>query len=119
MFLAHLINAQKIEVHPENVVVKEGGSTTITCRSPGQQITFCLFRINGSSALNVRDGFNQNGISYVGAGLASGECGINIERVQSINNGQVQCTLGVEGGPNGVIEGYGQIIVASKCFTTT
>ncbi|KAL5279304.1 Fas3 family protein [Megaselia abdita] len=108
---ANLINGQRVEVTPENVIVKEGGSTTISCRY-GQKINFCLFHINGSDSISVNEKYDNNGVRYTGAGLANGECGITIDRVTSANNGQTKCTLGVDGHAGGLVEGLAQIVVA-------
>lgn len=102
---------------PETIIVKEGGSTTLTCKY-GQKINFCLFKINGSAPISVTDAYDNNGIRFAGAGLANGECGITIDRVLSENNGQAMCTLGVEGTAGGLVEGFAQIIVASKIYQT-
>lgn len=114
----NLINGQRVEVIPDHVIVKEGGSTQLTCRF-GKNIKFCLFTINGSAPISVDDNYNNNGIRYTGSGLANGECGITIDRVLNENNGQAKCTLGVDGAVGGLVEGFIQIIVASKYLIKT
>jgi hypothetical protein len=40
---------------------------------------------------------SKPGFSYYGDGLASGQCGIKIDRVPASANGQIKCHLGLRG----------------------
>lgn len=49
--------------------------------------------------LNLSPDWDESpGFQYFGQGLATGQCGVSIQQVKSINHGLVQCFLGVRGG---------------------
>ncbi|XP_059222079.1 fasciclin-3 isoform X3 [Stomoxys calcitrans] len=89
----------QVNVEPNTAVLNEGDPTELLCRYAHHSITYCRIEIPGEpKVFNLSPDWNKTpGFTYFGKGLQNGECGVNIQRVKAINNGQVKCNLGVEG----------------------
>ncbi|XP_037805866.1 fasciclin-3 isoform X2 [Lucilia sericata] len=89
----------QVTVEPNTAVLNEGDPTELLCRYAHHTITYCRIEIPGESKIfNLSPDWNKTpGFTYFGKGLQAGECGVSIQRVKALNNGQVKCNLGVEG----------------------
>ncbi|XP_023309628.2 fasciclin-3 isoform X1 [Lucilia cuprina] len=89
----------QVTVEPNTAVLNEGDPTELLCRYAHHTITYCRIEIPGESKIfNLSPEWNKTpGFTYFGKGLQAGECGVSIQRVKALNNGQVKCNLGVEG----------------------
>ncbi|XP_023031354.1 fasciclin-3 isoform X1 [Drosophila willistoni] len=88
----------QVNVEPNTALLNEGDRTELLCRY-GRAINYCRIEIPGEQkVLNLSPEWSKTpGFTYYGAGLNAGQCGVSIERVKASNNGQVKCSLGVEG----------------------
>ncbi|KQS61933.1 uncharacterized protein Dere_GG21115, isoform C [Drosophila erecta] len=88
----------QVNVEPNTALLNEGDRTELLCRY-GRSINYCRIEIPGEQkVLNLSPEWSKTpGFTYFGAGLTAGQCGVSIERVKASNNGQVKCSLGVEG----------------------
>ncbi|KAL9924835.1 fasciclin-3 isoform X3 [Glossina fuscipes] len=88
----------QVNVEPNTAVLNEGAQQDLLCRY-GRPITYCRIEIPGETKVfNLSPDWDKTpGFIYNGKGLQAGECGVRIEHVKAINNGQVKCNLGVEG----------------------
>ncbi|XP_017132229.1 fasciclin-3 isoform X3 [Drosophila elegans] len=88
----------QLNVEPNTALLNEGDRTELLCRY-GRSINYCRIEIPGEQkVLNLSPEWSKTpGFTYFGAGLTAGQCGVSIERVKATNNGQVKCSLGVEG----------------------
>ncbi|XP_017067835.2 fasciclin-3 isoform X1 [Drosophila eugracilis] len=88
----------QVNVEPNTALLNEGDRTELLCRY-GRSINYCRIEIPGEQkVLNLSPEWSKTpGFTYFGAGLTAGQCGVSIERVKAANNGQVKCSLGVEG----------------------
>ncbi|KAH8419379.1 hypothetical protein KR222_010031, partial [Zaprionus bogoriensis] len=88
----------QVNVEPNTALLNEGDRTELLCRY-GRAINYCRIEIPGEQkVLNLSPVWSKTpGFTYFGAGLNAGQCGVTIERVKASNNGQVKCSLGVEG----------------------
>ncbi|XP_043065396.1 uncharacterized protein LOC108096036 isoform X2 [Drosophila ficusphila] len=88
----------QLNVEPNTALLNEGDRTELLCRY-GRSINYCRIEIPGEQkVLNLSPEWSKTpGFTYYGAGLTAGQCGVSIERVKASNNGQVKCSLGVEG----------------------
>ncbi|XP_065358766.1 fasciclin-3 isoform X3 [Calliphora vicina] len=89
----------QVNVEPNTAVLNEGDPTELLCRFAHHTITYCRIEIPGEpKVFNLSPDWNKTpGFTYFGKGLQAGECGVSIQRVKAVNNGQVKCNLGVEG----------------------
>lgn len=100
-----------MNVEPNTALLNEGDRTELLCRY-GRSINYCRIEIPGEKVLNLSPDWSKTpGFTYFGGGLAAGQCGVSIERVKAINNGQVKCSLGVEGEE---LSGTIDLVVACK-----
>ncbi|KAH8262306.1 hypothetical protein KR038_000936, partial [Drosophila bunnanda] len=98
-FLADALTwSQQVNVEPNTALLNEGDRTELLCRY-GRSINYCRIEIPGEEkVLNLSPEWSKTpGFTYYGAGLTAGQCGVSIERVKASYNGQVKCSLGVEG----------------------
>ncbi|XP_037958936.1 fasciclin-3 [Teleopsis dalmanni] len=87
----------QVNVEPNTALLNQGDPTELLCRY-GRSINYCRFEIPGEKVLNLSpEWIKSDNFRYYGGGLASGQCGVSIKSVKAINNGQVKCSLGVEG----------------------
>nr|XP_016941956.1 fasciclin-3 isoform X1 [Drosophila suzukii]XP_036669247.1 fasciclin-3 isoform X1 [Drosophila suzukii] len=88
----------QVNVEPNTALLNQNDRTDLLCRY-GKSINYCRIEIPGEQkVLNLSPEWNKTpGFTYYGAGLTAGQCGVSIERVKASNNGQVKCSLGVEG----------------------
>ncbi|XP_016963603.1 fasciclin-3 isoform X5 [Drosophila biarmipes] len=88
----------QVNVEPNTALLNQNDRTELLCRY-GKAINYCRIEIPGEQkVLNLSPEWNKTpGFTYHGAGLTAGQCGVSIERVKASNNGQVKCSLGVEG----------------------
>ncbi|XP_017021735.1 fasciclin-3 isoform X2 [Drosophila kikkawai] len=103
IFLAAILTdaltwSQQVNVEPNTALLNEGDRTELLCRY-GRSINYCRIEIPGEEkVLNLSPEWSKTpGFTYYGAGLTAGQCGVSIERVKASYNGQVKCSLGVEG----------------------
>ncbi|KAH8389165.1 hypothetical protein KR200_000377, partial [Drosophila serrata] len=99
LFLADALTwSQQVNVEPNTALLNEGDRTELLCRY-GRSINYCRIEIPGEEkVLNLSPEWSKTpGFTYYGAGLTAGQCGVSIERVKASYNGQVKCSLGVEG----------------------
>lgn len=103
----------QVNVEPNTAVLNEGDPTELLCRYAHHSITYCRIEIPGEpKVFNLSPDWNKTpGFAYFGKGLQSGECGVSIQRVKAVNNGQVKCNLGVEGEE---LSSTIELVVASK-----
>ncbi|XP_017094479.2 fasciclin-3 isoform X2 [Drosophila bipectinata] len=96
--LADALTWAQVNVEPNTALLNEGDRTELLCRY-GRAINYCRIEIPGEQrVLNLSPEWSKTpGFTYFGSGLNAGQCGVSIERVKGINNGQVKCSLGVEG----------------------
>ncbi|XP_030567869.1 fasciclin-3 isoform X2 [Drosophila novamexicana] len=96
--LADALSFGQVNVEPNTALLNEGDRTELLCRY-GRAINYCRIEIPGEQkVLNLSPVWSKTpGFTYYGAGLNAGQCGVSIERVKASNNGQVKCSLGVEG----------------------
>ncbi|XP_022232512.2 fasciclin-3 isoform X2 [Drosophila obscura] len=96
--LTDALTAGQVNVEPNTALLNEGDRTELLCRY-GRTINYCRIEIPGEQkVLNLSPEWSKTpGFTYYGAGLQAGQCGVTIERVKASNNGQVKCSLGVEG----------------------
>ncbi|EDW03381.1 fasciclin-3 isoform X3 [Drosophila grimshawi] len=96
--LADALSFGQVNVEPNTALLNEGDRTELLCRY-GRAINYCRIEIPGEQkVLNLSPVWSKTpGFTYFGAGLTAGQCGVIIERVKASNNGQVKCSLGVEG----------------------
>lgn len=89
----------QVNVHPHTAVLNEGDPAELLCSYAPHSINYCRIVIPGEDkAFNLSPEWNKTpGFAYFGKGLKNGECGVSIQHVKSINNGQVKCNLGIEG----------------------
>lgn len=106
-----------MNVEPNTALLNEGDRTELLCRY-GRSINYCRIEIPGEQkVLNLSPEWSKTpGFTYFGAGLTAGQCGVSIERVKASNNGQVKCSLGVEGEE---LSGTIDLVVARKYTETT
>lgn len=104
----------QVNVEPNTAVLNEGAQQDLLCRY-GRPITYCRIEIPGETKIfNLSPDWDKTpGFIYNGKGLQAGECGVRIEHVKAINNGQVKCNLGVEGEE---LSGTIDLVVACKCM---
>ncbi|XP_075152841.1 fasciclin 3 isoform X3 [Haematobia irritans] len=97
--LTDAVARAQVNVEPNTAVLNEGDPTELLCRYAHHPITYCRIEIPGEpKVFNLSPDWNKTpGFTYFGKGLQNGECGVNIQRVKAINNGQVKCNLGVQG----------------------
>ncbi|KAH8278022.1 hypothetical protein KR026_003519, partial [Drosophila bipectinata] len=98
VYLADGLTWAQVNVEPNTALLNEGDRTELLCRY-GRAINYCRIEIPGEQrVLNLSPEWSKTpGFTYFGSGLNAGQCGVSIERVKGINNGQVKCSLGVEG----------------------
>ncbi|XP_034475039.1 fasciclin-3 isoform X4 [Drosophila innubila] len=96
--LSDALSYGQVNVEPNTALLNEGDRTELLCRY-GRAINYCRIEIPGEQkVLNLSPTWSKTpGFTYYGAGLNAGQCGVSIERVKASNNGQVKCSLGVEG----------------------
>ncbi|XP_030080239.1 fasciclin-3 isoform X2 [Drosophila hydei] len=96
--LADALSFGQVNVEPNTALLNEGDRTELLCRY-GRAINYCRIEIPGEQkVLNLSPVWSKTpGFTYYGSGLNAGQCGVTIERVKASNNGQVKCSLGVEG----------------------
>ncbi|XP_033150127.1 fasciclin-3 isoform X6 [Drosophila busckii] len=96
--LTDALSYGQVNVEPNTALLNEGDRTELLCRY-GRPLTYCRIEIPGENkVLNLSPVWSKTpGFTYYGAGLNAGQCGVSIERVKASNNGQVKCSLGVEG----------------------
>ncbi|XP_032584605.1 fasciclin-3 isoform X3 [Drosophila mojavensis] len=96
--LADALSFGQVNVEPNTALLNEGDRTELLCRY-GRAINYCRIEIPGEQkVLNLSPNWSKTpGFTYYGSGLNAGQCGVSIERVKASNNGQVKCSLGVEG----------------------
>ncbi|KAH8323316.1 hypothetical protein KR067_004879, partial [Drosophila pandora] len=98
VYLTDALTWAQVNVEPNTALLNEGDRTELLCRY-GRAINYCRIEIPGEQrVLNLSPEWSKTpGFTYYGAGLNAGQCGVSIERVKASNNGQVKCSLGVEG----------------------
>ncbi|KAH8351749.1 hypothetical protein KR084_009419, partial [Drosophila pseudotakahashii] len=98
IYLSDALTWAQVNVEPNTALLNEGDRTELLCRY-GRSINYCRIEIPGEQkVLNLSPEWSKTpGFTYYGAGLTAGQCGVSIERVKATNNGQVKCSLGVEG----------------------
>lgn len=96
--LADALTFGQVNVEPNTALLNEGDPVELLCRY-GRAINYCRIEIPGEQkVLNLSPSWSKTpGFKYYGTGLNGGQCGVSIERVKASNNGQVKCSLGVEG----------------------
>ncbi|XP_034101643.1 fasciclin-3 isoform X3 [Drosophila albomicans] len=96
--LSDALSYGQVNVEPNTALLNEGDRTELLCRY-GRAINYCRIEIPGEQkVLNLSPVWSKTpGFTYYGAGLNAGQCGVSIEHVKASNNGQVKCSLGVEG----------------------
>ncbi|XP_044315575.1 fasciclin-3 isoform X6 [Drosophila rhopaloa] len=102
----------QVNVEPNTALLNQGDRTELLCRY-GRAINYCRIEIPGEpKVLNLSPEWSKTpGFAYFGGGLTAGHCGVSIERVKASNNGQVKCSLGVEGEE---LEGVIDLVVAMR-----
>ncbi|XP_058459417.1 fasciclin-3-like isoform X2 [Malaya genurostris] len=96
-----ITNAQSIRVDtdPHEIVVTENQrNVSLSCRV-GRPIQFCTFTLPNRDQQVALDP-NQparDGLQYFGQGLQAGACGVTIDRITTAHNGQMKCSLFVDG----------------------
>jgi len=98
IYLSDALTWAQVNVEPNTALLNQNDRTDLLCRY-GKSINYCRIEIPGEQkVLNLSPEWNKTpGFTYYGAGLTAGQCGVSIERVKASNNGQVKCSLGVEG----------------------
>ncbi|KAH8391755.1 hypothetical protein KR215_001773, partial [Drosophila sulfurigaster] len=98
LYLTDALSYGQVNVEPNTALLNEGDRTELLCRY-GRAINYCRIEIPGEQkVLNLSPVWSKTpGFTYYGAGLNAGQCGVSIEHVKASNNGQVKCSLGVEG----------------------
>ncbi|XP_058826592.1 fasciclin-3-like isoform X3 [Topomyia yanbarensis] len=108
-----IVTAQTIRVDtdPHEIIVTENQrNVSLTCRV-GRPIQFCTFTLPNRDQQVALDP-NQpprDGLQYFGQGLQAGACGVTIDRITTAHNGQMKCSLFVDGRS---AEGIINVIVA-------
>jgi len=112
IYLSDALTWAQVNVEPNTALLNQNDRTDLLCRY-GKSINYCRIEIPGEQkVLNLSPEWNKTpGFTYYGAGLTAGQCGVSIERVKASNNGQVKCSLGVEGEE---LTGTIDLVVASK-----
>ncbi|XP_015108830.1 fasciclin-3 isoform X2 [Diachasma alloeum] len=87
-------NTPLVEVEPkEKAVVKVGDPLKVKCRI-GMPLAGCRVEIPGLPPIVLKPNQpSDDGISYYGAGLQSGECGVTIDHVKDSYHGDFKCAL--------------------------
>ncbi|XP_039453695.1 fasciclin-3 isoform X1 [Culex pipiens pallens] len=97
-----IISAQsqiRVDTDPAQVVVTENQrNVSLMCRV-GRPIQFCTFTLPSSSQqVALTPGQPAaNGLQYFGEGYQKGQCGVTIDRITTAHNGQVKCSVFVDG----------------------
>lgn len=97
-----IISAQsqiRVDTDPAQVVVTENQrNVSLMCRV-GRPIQFCTFTLpNSSQQVALMPGKpSANGLMYFGGGFEQGQCGVTIDRITTAHNGQVKCSVFVDG----------------------
>ncbi|CAO1366583.1 unnamed protein product [Diamesa serratosioi] len=85
---------QRVSTEPESsLATQEGQNVTLLCRY-GLPIQLCRITIPGAPTLILSPENPRNdGYHYFGAGLQSGQCGVQIDNVRKENHGDMKCFL--------------------------
>ncbi|CAO1305735.1 unnamed protein product [Diamesa hyperborea] len=85
---------QRVTTEPESpLATQEGQNVTLLCRY-GLPIQLCRITMAGAPTLILSPENPRNdGYHYFGAGLQSGQCGVQIDNIRKENHGEMKCFL--------------------------